>query len=1691
MISKIVKPWITVNEIMDDEYRATVIQLALGHWSEALPDLRQYANESLGHIAIPGFRSLFKAPVRTALPFVIREFKQKQSVASAIICLWSETQQNVINDLSIKTIEAGIELNPEWMWREAKTGYYDYDDIPKLYNLVNSIVEGKEKLFHDQYFLAMLWLSQAVIDLVDNGNEPTVQKLSESEQNNKESLSIESGSSELHSLRVETPTIDAPVLESNLDNDPTSSPIHEVKRTGGEYLFNESLANQSFEPQEMDEIGLFDIKNSSLINILSVMNEAAKKVDANRDSLLSVVQSLHVEVTQDKLATSQLLIQKLECDLAFWKASKDFFSKFTDEVWLRLQHEYEARPDLDQIFPQNPDSPISTLSTAAILEVGKNAIQTILEYDQNKQKIEENLMATIDEITKSQQAILIWSNEPESVLTSTFENDEASEYTLVDLENKLQQAEVIGKKLSARHKQYREQSINRIQANITKLKETPGYDAEIEVKGYSLATLFDDSLFELPDKDLVELEDAILALVNEQIAKIHRGSTSNFASKLKNQWDDQILAELLGCLANEKREVEAFLLEFASVKTHPRNAPNIYSKLTINNILNGLEQLSKSKPFEFLGWISPAFLTGFDSLNPQSRAEICMLALAANMAAEHMQPDNYLWQITSEWPIQEMPSWEKLWQKKLLEEPIQIFSDQNESILLSNLTSKRNEAKQFLMRDGGHFVRLSSLQSNRHRLLLSNKLMPFIEDKFKKLKEIENALDTCNLDNLTSLLSKSLQVFNLISTELEESALLKRYETGVYEDGIDDIERFHRKTSIRIFTECADSILSYGNALIEYWKLRDARSNGLNSEDLHKELSQLSELTIMGQAAFELVVQYQTKDRIVWDETYANKQSLQHLIRETLTRPSIFIHLPHLATKLVNGYLDWDAILSEVLCDIAEPLSPSSTAEYLLTENAPNQALMLVQHLTLDQQKYAQELRSKFEHQLNELRPKLLQLGGHIESVAQWHEIGRWGYLLGKVREDIAIQQEVQEIHAKAVADKSLEFRQRINNMDLELFKAKAELSTEVYQIAVQGIDAVKRASEMEDLFVVAEGFLNEMSYRLDHNSWRQNDLQVSVSSLEQAISKNIVQPEIQISVEELLAKLEEGQLEDLKLTQNQIADSEINTRIDLLHNWITVKQINGLERKNIHEIGVSAIQNVFRYFAQMISMKKFRGIEGKELAFTDPLVYEYWQLQYPRTAALDNACILIALPGTPPNIYDMKILQEFIESKDFLDDYFVLLFIPGCDEKAKKRFHNLGDGKGLVIIDDAALIRMVLAETDGKNPIGHLRPMMLDAINANTNIFSVNQTVDARTAIFLGRDRLIDNIVRSGGNFPIYGGRRIGKSSLLKAVEQKLSRKDVNVISYSLEGVRDLTDESVSRQLADRIGLKSVVDDTVEFKQALLEAFDNDPEKKLVIILDEIDRYIQVNKQRHIMIEALRAASDRYGNRFRIIIAGFMELYDCLSGRGPYTQTSDPWRRMLDNSGPLGNLTSTNAEAIVTQGFREILGWSFEHRSIPQLIVERTSGHPAFVQEFCLKILERVRGRGEGIIRISDIDSVFKDNDPKNSFIAYVRETLEMNLDPIGRYLVVMLAARPNESTTFTWDEICEIGEASNPPIPEDLLKRSLECLSVTSVVREVSKLVYEYTVPDYPNILNRLGDTSHFDELEEDLKNELRAQK
>jgi len=1644
-----VQPWIAVNNYMQDEYRETVANLALQHFPDASRDLRAFVKRELSRtVKIDGYRSFDRAPAEVVQRHVVRQMEYKPGVITAIICLWAEAEQESIGELQAVAEARGLQFRSDWSWQKAKEGFYNYEVVAPLTECIEILTQDRPSPESDHIWLATLWLSRALI------SEPSERATESSFLQPQETLTREDES---------TPTeVESPSLEEEKPDTTRSADLSESEET--------------------------------LQVLTQSLQERVDEIDQARQVAISKARTVLAATEAPDLAEAEAQLVTLQSALAGWRSERSSLEKIARRAGARLTNELEVRSDLDIDVPASTllseEEPADIVIKAAAKALLRG-FEHILEYDHEKKDILSRLDQVRARIVELREDIVGWmQDESLDIEGPLYPEGDEHELTLTDAQAILEQATAQQHKLENRRSQLRELSLNRIATLIDRLQELGLAADAIVSDGLALGELDPSNIAGWASGRLWSLEQTLVELVNEQMMRARSIVPETLVAELKSDWDDDKLIDLLNRLAEEKRDVEALLLLLAANAAHPRTQTVGLARPVVSSSLRGIGQLSKkTHPFELLNSLALDFLNGWEATDQESQAELCLVFLAAQYSGGRRLPNGFLWQLPNEWPVSEMESWSKLWQSALLDESLPAITSTQDNDWADRLEQARSHAEQMFAREHGIFARLSSLKSGRHATLLRSEIMPDLLSRLVTLQEMEEKLRLSEQNALPHLLTQLEQLLSGDLPEaLHEEALIEAYEAGVTGAGIVDHDPFHRRTALRVIQECGESILDYGQALVEFWRMKLQREASVTQEALQAELAALPELTPLGQAALDQIVRAIGSELPEWDEAIARSLASQQLVHELLSQATYALRLPGVVGYLTGARLDWMELLRHVLDNLAGPVDAASVATLLMEQEAPNQVLLLTQYVSLGIQKQAQSLKRDKGQEIDGLQTDLLKAGGSAEDLLSDRELGRWRLVHQELAQRLDKQRAVHRAKERRVREKALQLRRTIHELDMSIFEFKETMPADVYRLVEQGLNAAKRATETEMLFDQVEAYLQEIRYRLEHQSWPLTELQNATVQLERVVEK----PEGNGArkAEEVLDLLERGELRQLDLNPNDVATSEVRTRCELLRNWLAARALPTLMSEDLKIADRTAIQTLFRYFAQMVAMKRWRGGDGKPIVYEYPFIYSYWGLQYPKTTALDGRCILIALPGNPPAARDLSQLQYHIEDKGWLEYAFVFLFVPGCTPAIHNRLHSHYQNKGLVIIDESALLDMVLAETESNNPLGRLRPLMLNALGPeHVDVFKINQLVDSRTAIFVGRDALVDRIVSSGDNYALYGGRRIGKSSVLKAIEERLKQRGVNVVSHSFEGDTDCSDDASAVRLAQHLKLESEVQDVGDFKLALQAGLDATPDSNLVLLLDEIDRYIIDNPTRHVLIEALRVLSEQYGSRFRVVVAGFMSLYDCLQGRGPYTPASDPWQRMLNDIGPLPNLPPVSAEQIAREGFIGILGWKFENRAIPQRIVEHTGGHPAFVQHFCMKLQQRTGRRGDWLILLEDIEAIFADRDPDQSFVAYVRETLKMNLDPVGRYLILWLAAESSEARGFTLDQMRELASLRSQ-IPEEHLSRSLQRLSVTSVVKERTPQVYEFSVPDYPLILNQLGETAHLERLESELEEYLKGQ-
>lgn len=158
-----VRPWIEINEMMDDEYRQLVVTDALGYYAKASSELNKFAVDIFKKtIQVNGFRTFQSIPPQIAKIQVIKEFKVNDLLTTAVICLWAEKQHEIIESLRIAAKEVNISIPETWDWHQARDGFVQGEDTPELDQLATTLSAQKTKPESDHYLLAALWLSNSL-----------------------------------------------------------------------------------------------------------------------------------------------------------------------------------------------------------------------------------------------------------------------------------------------------------------------------------------------------------------------------------------------------------------------------------------------------------------------------------------------------------------------------------------------------------------------------------------------------------------------------------------------------------------------------------------------------------------------------------------------------------------------------------------------------------------------------------------------------------------------------------------------------------------------------------------------------------------------------------------------------------------------------------------------------------------------------------------------------------------------------------------------------------------------------------------------------------------------------------------------------------------------------------------------------------------------------------------------------------------------------------------------------------------------------------------------------------------------------------------------------------------------------------------------------------------------------------------
>lgn len=377
------------------------------------------------------------------------------------------------------------------------------------------------------------------------------------------------------------------------------------------------------------------------------------------------------------------------------------------------------------------------------------------------------------------------------------------------------------------------------------------------------------------------------------------------------------------------------------------------------------------------------------------------------------------------------------------------------------------------------------------------------------------------------------------------------------------------------------------------------------------------------------------------------------------------------------------------------------------------------------------------------------------------------------------------------------------------------------------------------------------------------------------------------------------------------------------------------------------------------------------------------------------------------------------------LDDKVGFIFTPVRVPKQIMNEFNK-NFPGWAVFDEAHILKVLLASS----PDERLTRFIVEAarqINPESiNPYSTQGPVQ-HEAMFFGRKQELFRLMNPNGPAIVYGGRKLGKSSLLSQIVPRFeSQTDGKHVALYLaipqagdtQGSVGEALSSILRHLAFPIDERNWIvnhrnpkirvrngegfnnylnpdKDPQDFFNQMYELLNKFQEHHFLFLLDEADAFLesQVDSARRSQLHEweqtigwkLRALRDTSGGRVDFIFAGFQGIARAARDPGgPFVnfRGTDPL--------PLSVLSEEEARELVARPL-QYLGLRFERRSLIERILYYTGRHPALLQQFCSELY--LMKPEKGIITSRHIENVFIDKDFRKKIFAVIN----FNLSPIG----------------------------------------------------------------------------------------------
>lgn len=409
-------------------------------------------------------------------------------------------------------------------------------------------------------------------------------------------------------------------------------------------------------------------------------------------------------------------------------------------------------------------------------------------------------------------------------------------------------------------------------------------------------------------------------------------------------------------------------------------------------------------------------------------------------------------------------------------------------------------------------------------------------------------------------------------------------------------------------------------------------------------------------------------------------------------------------------------------------------------------------------------------------------------------------------------------------------------------------------------------------------------------------------------------------------------------------------------------------------------------------------------------------------------------------------------------------LLIPISEDQEFASIRNLARGaiRQAYAYDIACLCKSDLETiVRSDKPRGALRHCVLSQTDLGT-IPVYKPSGSTPRSMFFGREpelKEIGNHIKST-DYVLIGGRRIGKTSILKQLERaRLPEADLHAFYHECS-FTPTERELIQAVTTDRSWFPEPPPKT---PSSLAEVIYTLPDDRLsVILLDEADKLIESDQGAgYPVFNTLRALSN--ADRCRFVLCGERAL------RAERTNPDSP----LYNFGSemlIGRLERHAVIELVTKPMSRLEITLDDESAMVRRIWDFTSGHPSVVQSLCQQLLRHLGQRGDRLLSLADVEAVV--TDPRflrKDFLDVYWERATV----LERLCSLVMAANQDARTlTGVREVLTGLGVEATLNQVDDALERLVDLRNILKRTAEG----YEFAVTAFPEVIAK---TARLDDL------------